>query len=188
MGDQMNKNKFIIRAIILTIALIAIFVMLKISGIDIENISDEHIKEMAHDNIYLLLTILFGIMFLQNLLNFFPIILVITLNVSILGLWGGYLFSLFCTVIASTIIFLVIRYMFIDMKAAPKYEKYTEKIGKNGFLYVFIARLIPIMPTNVINIASGLSSIRLTHYVLATILGHAIYIFIISAASFNILQ
>ena len=182
----MTKNKYLTRGILLFSALIASFVLLEISGVNIEDISDEHIKDLAKDNIYLLLTILFGIMFLQNLLNFFPIVLVISLNVSLLGLWGGYLFSLFCSVIASTIIFLVIRNMFSDMKAAPKYEKYTEKIGKNGFLYVLIARLIPIMPTNVINIASGLSSIKLTHYTLATILGHAIYSLIISAASFNI--
>lgn len=182
----MNKNKFIIRAIILVGVLLTIFIAFQILGVDIENVSDEHVKELAHDNIYLLLTILFGIMFLQNLLNFFPIILVISLNVSILGLWGGYLFSLFCSVVASTIIFLIIRYMFMDMKAAAKYEKYTKKIEKNGFLYVLIARLIPIMPTNVINIASGLSSIKLTHYTLATILGHALYIFVIAAASFNI--
>jgi uncharacterized membrane protein YdjX (TVP38/TMEM64 family) len=182
----MNKNKIITRALILFGALFTIFIVFQILGVDIENISDEHIKELAHDNIYLLLIILFGIMFLQNLLNFFPIVLVISLNVSLLGLWGGYLFSLFCSVVASTIIFLVIRYMFIDMKAAPKYEKYTKKIEKNGFLYVLIARLIPIMPTNVINIASGLSSIKLRHYTLATILGHAIYSFIIAAASFNI--
>ena len=182
----MNKNKFIVRAIILICFLLTIFGIFQILGIEIENISEEHIKDLAHDNIYLLLTILFGIMILQNLLNFFPIVLVISLNVSILGLWGGYLFSLLCSVVASTIIFIIIRYMFIDMKATAKYEKYTKKIEKNGFLYVLIARLIPIMPTNVINIASGLSSIKLTHYTLATILGHAIYSFIIAAASFNI--
>ncbi len=182
----MNKRKFITRALLLVGALLAIFSVLQILGIDIENISEEHIKDLAHDNIYLVLTILFGIMFLQNLLNFFPIVLVISLNVSILGLWGGYLFSLFCSVMASTIIFLIIRYMFIDMKAATNYVKYTEKIEKNGFLYVLIARLIPIMPTNIINIASGLSSIKVTPYTLATILGHAIYSFIIAAASFNI--
>ena len=184
----MAKNKHITRGILLISALIACYFLLKISGIDIENVSEEHIKDLAQDNIYLLLTILFAIMFLQNLLNFFPIILVISLNVSILGLWGGYLFSLFCSIVASTIIFLIIRYMFMDMKAAAKYEKYKKKIEKNGFLFVLIARLIPIMPTNVINIASGLSSIKLTHYTLATILGHAIYSFIIAAASFNIIS
>ena len=182
----MYKYKFIIRVVILVGALFTIFILFQVLGIDIENLSDENIKELAHDNIYLLLIILFGIMFLQNLLNFFPIVLVISLNVSLLGLWGGYLFSLFCSVVASTIIFLIIRYMFIEMKAAPKYEKYTKKIEKNGFLYVLIARLIPIMPTNVINIASGLSSIKLGHYTFATILGHAIYSFIIASLSFNI--
>jgi len=182
----MNKNKYLIRSLLIVGALFTVFFVLQKMGVDIENVSEENIKDLASDNIYLLLTILFGIMFLQNLLNFFPIVIAISFNVSLLGLWTGYLFSLFCSVVASTIIFLFIRYMFIDMKAAPKYEKYTSKIGKNGFLYVLIARLIPIMPTNVINIASGLSSIKLSHYTLATLLGHAIYSFIIAAASFNI--
>lgn len=182
----MIKRKFVLRIIYLLLLFILIFILFRFLGINKESISEEKIRELAHDNIFLLLIILFGLMFLQNLLNFVPIVLVISINVSLLGLYTGYLFSLICSVIASTVIFLIIRYLFIDMKAKPKYKKYTEKIEQNGFLYVLIARLIPIMPTNIINIASGLSSIKPTHYILATIIGHALYSFVISAISFNI--
>ena len=46
------------------------------------------------------------------------------------------------------------------------------KLGKrDGFFVVFICRLIPVMPYNVINYASGLTEISFVSYSLATILG-----------------
>jgi uncharacterized membrane protein YdjX (TVP38/TMEM64 family) len=54
------------------------------------------------------------------------------------------------------------------------------KIERNGFMYILIARLIPIMPTSVINIAAGISTVKLNHYVAATFVGNTVYAFIIA--------
>lgn len=173
-----------ITSIVITLLiLLAILFYLNING---ENVSAERLEEIAHDNLIILLILLLIIMFVQNLLNFIPIVVVMSLNVTLLGLWYGYLFSLLTSVTSSTIIFYSFRIIFIDFKANEKYEKYTKKIEKNGFLFVLIARLIPVMPTNVINIAAGLSSIKPRHFIFATLIGNAIYTLLISIASFNI--
>lgn len=182
----MNKRKFIIRALLIVLFLFSVFLLLKYSKFSIEELTPENIRSFAHDNIVIILIVMFFIMFLQNLLNFFPIILVITANAALFGLWKGFLFSLTCSVIASTIIFLVIRYIFCDIKAPSNYKKYAEKIEKHGFWFVLVARLVPIFPTNIINITSGLSSIKPRHYIIATLLGHALYSLLISSASISI--
>ena len=182
----MLKRKLLIRILITLVIIISLFAFIQTSDFQLENLTPERIRTLTNDNIFLILFVMFGIMFLQNLLNFIPIILVMSANVALFGLWKGFLFSLICSVIASTIIFIVFRYIFKDFKAPSKFEKYREKIENNGFLFILIARLIPIMPTNIINMVAGVSSIKLSHYVLATIIGNGIYALIISSALFSL--
>lgn len=44
-------------------------------------------------------------------------------------------------------------------------------IGRNGFIAVLFGRLLPMIPTPVVNIYSGLSSIKFRQYMLATAIG-----------------
>lgn len=46
-----------------------------------------------------------------------------------------------------------------------------ESSSRDSFLIVFICRLIPAMPYNVINYASGLAEIGFTQYTIATFIG-----------------
>jgi uncharacterized membrane protein YdjX (TVP38/TMEM64 family) len=182
----MPKRKLLLRILIITFIISSLLAFIQTSDLHLENLTPERIRTLTNNNILLILFVMFGIMFLQNLLNFIPIILVMSANVALFGLWKGFLFSLICSVIASTIIFIIFRYIFKDFKAPTKFDAYREKIENNGFLYVLIARLIPIMPTNIINMVAGVSSIKLIHYVLATVIGNGIYTLIISSALFRL--
>ncbi len=51
---------------------------------------------------------------------------------------------------------------------------------KHGFLYVLQARVIPFIPTSIINITAGLSGIRLKEFITATSIGNFIYFIILS--------
>jgi uncharacterized membrane protein YdjX (TVP38/TMEM64 family) len=128
------------------------------------------------------------IMTLQNLFTFIPLILVITANIALFGFWKGYLYGCLCSSIGSTLIFLSIRYLFQDAFTSPKIQKVQNKIEKNGFLFVLSGRILPFMPTNLINISSALSSIKTTRFVLATTLGNMIYAFLLSSVSFSLLS
>lgn len=127
------------------------------------------------------------IMVLQNLFTFIPLVLVIATNITLFGFWNGYLYGCFCSVIGSTLIFLSIRYLFQDAFSNSKTKKYQEKIEKNGFLFGLSGRVLPFMPTNLINIASGLSSIKTSHFVIATTVGNMIYGLVLASASFSII-
>jgi uncharacterized membrane protein YdjX (TVP38/TMEM64 family) len=174
------KRKLIQRLIYIAITLIILYILVRWSGLKLEDLSEERIRSMTHDNLSLILLVMFGIMFLQNLLNVIPIVLVISANVALIGLWKGFAYSVLTSVIASTLLFLLFRYIFNDLKSPERYEKYLVKIERNGFMYILIARLIPIMPTSVINIAAGISTVKLNHYVAATFVGNTVYAFIIA--------
>ena len=182
----MNKRKLIVRVLIITVIISTLFAITQYNDLNLDNLTPERIRALTHNNIMLILIVMFGIMLLQNLLNFIPLVLVMSANVALFGLWKGFLFSLICSVVASTIIFIIFRYLFKDFKAPSKFESYRMKLENNGFLVVLIARLIPIMPTNIINMVAGVSSIKLVHYVIATFIGNGIYALIISSALFKL--
>ncbi|MNI66296.1 TVP38/TMEM64 family inner membrane protein YdjZ [compost metagenome] len=127
-------------------------------------------------------------MTLQNLFTFIPLVLVITANIALFGFWKGYLFGCLCSVIGSTLIFLSIRHLFHDLFSNSKMQKIQNKVEKNGFLFVLSGRILPFMPTNLINIASALSSIKTMHFILATTAGNLIYGLVLSSVSFSVIS
>lgn len=183
----MNRHKLISRIILYLIFVLFVFLLLKSTGLKVADLSPEMILSLAHDRLFIVLLMMLFIMILQNLFTFIPLILVITINISLFGFWPGYLYSTCCSVVGSTLIFLTIRYVFPNSFANTSFKKYEEKIKKNGFRFVLFGRILPFLPTNLINIVSGLSSIKLTHFISATTIGNLVYGLILSTASFSLL-
>ncbi|WP_010290524.1 TVP38/TMEM64 family protein [Kurthia massiliensis] len=167
--------------------ILAILYVLYASGFTLNDLNPETIQKLAHHNTQLVLLIMLIVMCLQNLFTFIPLILVITVNITLFGFWEGYLYSALCSVIGSTLIFLSIRYFFRDMHI-EKLKKYEAKLAKNGFLFVLSGRILPFMPTNLINILSGLSAMKLWHFVIATALGNLIYGLVLASLSYGIIS
>jgi len=183
----MNKRKLIFRGVGYLACILLLFLLLKQSGFTVTDLTPETIRTIAHNNIVLILLIMLVIMILQNLFTFIPLILVITANITLFGFWKGYLYGCFCSVIGSTLIFLSIRYLFQDAFSNSVTKKYQEKIEEKGFIFVLLGRILPFMPTNLINFASGLSNIKISHFVMATSVGNMIYGLVLASASFSIL-
>lgn len=183
----MNKNKLIFRILGYLACVIFLFFLLKNSGFTISDINPNTIRELAHNNVLLILFIMLVIMILQNLFTFIPLVLVIATNITLFGFWYGYLFSTLCSVAGSTVIFLSIRLFFKDTFSNSKTTKYREKLEKRGFIFVLSGRILPFMPTNLINIASAVSSIKVSHFIIATTIGNLIYGLFLASASFSIL-
>lgn len=183
----MNRRKLLIRVGCYMTIVLALFFTLKQTGIKVSDLSADTILAIAQNNMILILLTMLVIMILQNLFTFIPLVLVITLNISLLGFWFGYLYSCLCSVIGSTLIFLSIRYMFPNLFSHSKLKMYEEKIKENGFRFVLFGRIFPFLPTNLINITSGLSSIKLSHFIAATTLGNMIYGFFLSSASISVI-
>ena len=184
----MNKRTLFFRGFCYIAGIFSILLILYKSGFTVSDLSPETILTIAHHNTFLVLIIMLVLMSLQNLFTFIPLILVITINITLFGFWKGYFYSCFCSVIGSTAVFLSIRYLFPNLFSSTKLQKYEQKIEKNGFLFVLSGRILPFMPTNLINFVSGLSSIKLSHFISATTLGNMIYGFVLASASFSILS
>lgn len=57
------------------------------------------------------------------------------------------------------------------MEKHPRFAAIDEAIGKSGFKIVFLLRLSPIFPFNLLNYALGVTRVRLGDYVIASLLG-----------------
>ena len=183
----MKKRTLLFRVACYIAFVLSILLIIYKTGITVSDLSPETILKLAHHNTLLVLCIMLVLMCLQNLFTFIPLILVITINIALFGFWKGYLFSTFSSVIGSTAIFLSIRYLFPNLFSSTILQQYEQKIEKNGFLFVLSGRILPFMPTNLINIVSGLSSIKLSHFMFATTLGNMIYGFALASASFSLI-
>jgi uncharacterized membrane protein YdjX (TVP38/TMEM64 family) len=53
----------------------------------------------------------------------------------------------------------------------PRFAAIDEAVGQNGFKIVFLLRLSPLLPFNLLNFALGLTRVRLRDYALASFLG-----------------
>lgn len=77
---------------------------------------------------------------------------------------------------AGIFFFVFVRYFFYDkfqqsIQRFEKVQKFDQMIGRNGFVAVLFSRLIPVIPTPVVNLYSGLSPILFSHYIVATAIG-----------------
>lgn len=89
--------------------------------------------------------------------------------------WGPVLVSP-VSVVAATLAFTLGRFALRDWIANrlaknPRFGVIDRAVGARGFKIVFLLRLSPIVPYNLLNYALGLTSVKLRDYVLASFLG-----------------
>jgi uncharacterized membrane protein YdjX (TVP38/TMEM64 family) len=95
---------------------------------------------------------------------------------------GGFLFGtaeggslvVGAATIGATILFLAARTALADLfraRLGPRVAKMEEGFRANAFNYLLVLRLVPLFPFFLVNLAAGLLGVRLSTYVLATIIG-----------------
>lgn len=122
----------------------------------------------------------FIIMVIQNSFTVIPLIIIITINYALFGFFNGLIWSWLTSIIAAGIWFYGSRYFFNDWVQKKANPDLLSKMEKNGLLFVFQARIIPFVPTSLINILSGLSSITFRHFIIGTMFGNIIFFFVLS--------
>ena len=60
---------------------------------------------------------------------------------------------------------------FVENMMKGKAKEFQEKLDQNGFKVILFIRLIPLIPWEVVNYASGLSKIKYTDFIFATLIG-----------------
>lgn len=111
-----------------------------------------------------------------NALGFPPAIIFSTANVMLFGIVPGIILSCAAETVGVTIAFLLMRFYFRDaaekvITKSPFLSKIDRYSGTKGFFIMLIARMIPYVPSALLNAVGALSSIRLRDYVIASFVG-----------------
>ena len=111
-----------------------------------------------------------------NALGFPPAIIFSTANTLIFGIFWGIVLSVVAETVGVTISFLLLRFFFRDSaKQLIKKNKFLSSVdkysSKKGFLVMLIARMVPYIPSGVLNAVGALSSLNLRDYFIASLIG-----------------
>ncbi len=186
----LNKERLIKLGVLLLIIFAAAIFFLR-NQVLFEAVLDGDIgyirAEMA-DNKWGVSILMLAVMIVQNTFTLIPLILVITVNIALFGFLYGFLWSWITSVIAAVIIFYIVRFFFQDRLLHYISPHHIKNLEEKGYVYVFQARIFPFIPTSLINIAGGISSIKGYSFFYATLLGNFIYFFILALIPAGILS
>lgn len=176
--SRMNKNRVMkLSLLTLVISLIALFYFmggsryLELSFIQNKlNIIQDKFAQSPWE-----VTLIFtGIYILITSLSIPGAIILTLLSGAIFGTFPGSLLVTFSSTTGAALAFLMSRYLFRDFmqrRLARTFHKMNRKVKQEGRLYLFILRMVPVSPFVVINLAMGLTNMRLWSYVWITFLG-----------------
>ncbi|MFC7322076.1 TVP38/TMEM64 family protein [Halobacillus campisalis] len=163
------NSKLILRAVLFLIAFITLAWLIR-SQVDA---SPQEIRS------YILSFGLLGPLIFMGLYTIGPIVAFPTSILSLAaafayGLWPGMLYIVIGATGAAVVGYIMGRFFgdsvvkFQDSKwAGPLYKRMSE----NGFIYVLILRLIPIVGFDILSYGAGIARVKLRSFVLATVIG-----------------
>jgi uncharacterized membrane protein YdjX (TVP38/TMEM64 family) len=149
----------------------------------------EELQKLSRGSMLMLMFITFALMIAQNFFPVIPLLLLVSMNVSIFGLNEGYIWSWFISIIGAIIAFTITRYWFQSLFHKYVSDSIKQRIEAHGFWFVILGKLLPFMPSSLVNIAAGGSSVRFNNFFLATIIGNTVYyclLYLISQGLLNI--
>jgi uncharacterized membrane protein YdjX (TVP38/TMEM64 family) len=129
----------------------------------------------------------------EAFLPILPLILFIAVNANVYGLWLGFFYSWFGVSAGSIIVFWIARKLggrfgrWLERRL-PRTARFFHWIERKGFTPIFLLACFPFSPSVLVNIASGLSTVRFNTFLIAVLIGKAVMIFTISLLSFDITE
>lgn len=92
----------------------------------------------------------------------------------IFGVFRGSIYVFFASTLGATIAFIIGRYISRDwvcqqLSQHPKFEVVDRAVVKEGFKIVFLTRLCPLFPFNLLNYAFGVMQVSLKDYILGSL-------------------
>ena len=122
----------------------------------------------------ILAPIIYIIMFSIVPLTFFPDSILAIASGLVFGFYKGYIYTTIGALIGGSIAFFIARYLghnLVKKISNEKLSKIEKLIDNNGFYIIFLLRLIPLFPFDVISYGAGLTSVKYKHFIGATLLG-----------------
>lgn len=173
----MSKGKIAIIAAILVLAGLLVYIGPE-KYLNLEYVKSQLSEFKSYrDSNPVLTAVIFSAIYIFVTAASIPGALVLTLvGGAIFGFAVGTGVVLVSATIGATIAFLVARYLFDDLvqkKMGERVAKIRESFQKEGALYLFSMRLVPVIPFFVINLVMGLTSIRTAVFFFASLVGMA---------------
>ena len=163
----MKALKYILSGIAIIILL---FVILKILNLDIDS---KDIQTYVN-SFGKLAPIIYIIIFALVPLTLFPDSIIAIAGGLIFGLVKGYIYTAIGAILGATLSFYISRKLgrnFVKKLTKEKLDNVEEMINSNGFFIIFMLRLIPLFPFDIISYGAGLTSVKYKDFILATFLG-----------------
>lgn len=122
----------------------------------------------------------------QAIFPFIPGQLLIMISGALFGVIKGSLFSIIGLSIGISVVFIIARKFgrkeikgWVGKKEIKKFDNFFNKHG--GVYAIFLGRLLPLFPNNVLSFGAGLTPIKFKHYFIASILAFVPGVIIFSA-------
>ncbi|NLP49739.1 TVP38/TMEM64 family protein [Bacillus sp. RO1] len=91
------------------------------------------------------------------------------------GAFGGTVYTIIGATLGAIVSFLVAKKfgkrMIKNQTSNVRVQKIQSQMEENGFFYVLLLRLIPLFNFDLISYLAGLSKVKLSHFILATVIG-----------------
>ncbi|MEF3303948.1 TVP38/TMEM64 family protein [Paenibacillus sp. GYB003] len=152
------------------------FVMFTKPGKELRHGDVERLADLLHSfGIFAVMAGMLAIFF-QTWFPFIPFVLIAGANAYVFGLYGGFAINYGMSCAAAASAYFIARYVardFVETKLA-KYaavQTFNRKLEKHGFMYTLLGRLIPVIPSSLINLGAGVSNIRFRPFFTATVIG-----------------
>lgn len=118
----------------------------------------------------------FWLVLCVNAIGFPPAIIFSSANALIFGLIPGILLAWIAETVGVTISFILLRFLFRDaaedvIAKHSSLQKIDELSGQQGFKYMLIARLVPYLPSGLLNALGAISKMSLQAFILSALIG-----------------
>ena len=163
----MNKKITIIGIIALLIAGFFLFDLQQYFSLDFIKAKQEAFNVYYQENTFLTLLIFFVVYVAMAALSLPGAAIMTLLAGALFGLFVGLVIVSIASTLGATLAFLVSRYLFRDTlqaRYADKLKLINEGVEKEGPMYLFAMRLVPLFPFFLVNILMGFTSIRTTTF------------------------
>jgi uncharacterized membrane protein YdjX (TVP38/TMEM64 family) len=172
----MKKNyKGLVLKLIIGIALVfGIWYLVKCQCINLKALTPAAIRDYIQ-SFGKFAAIAYVIAYSLNTISIIPPIapLSLTAGLAFGSMWGA-IYLMTAAMIGTSCTFIISRFFgrgLAEKMLRGKFKDLDERLEKNGFMTVLFFRVIPLVPYEVLNYASGLSKIRFRDYFFATLMG-----------------
>lgn len=116
------------------------------------------------------------LVYIQSIVPFVPFVIVAGVNVIIYPSPWGFIVNYLMACSGAITAFLFARYFGHDrvMRRLSRYPlalQFNRQMEKNGFLYVLIGRLIPVIPSSLVSLGAGVTRVSFRAFLFGTLLG-----------------